>query len=418
MSKNIDISGTGLAQNIRRLRSKRHQSQKDVAAATKLTVRTISDIEKGHRKRIFEDTLLRLAKHFDTTVEKLLEKPPWRNYRTIIYTTVTALALVVAITSYSCSSHGDWIEVNGPLLSAKGWERPFPCDIHKAAPFNWDGHDIIAVALACTSEESASFQILDAHNGETIFSLYPDYKKLDSIFDPSLFETGNFLSESFEFANLYGDDTRQLVILFRHTLWYPSYMLTLDSDFEVIGSYYHPGHLNDIKVCDIDRDSKDELLVTASSNLRGHEGGALLIFDGEHLSGAAVDSISGGDHVLHGDLKDGSLRRILIPSMPDELLTLAGSSRVDGNHCSYVCNRKGEAEITISLRIGDKSILLKVDPQLEPVARPIPTDPFRMINQEWLAKGLISRDYLSPEYLDDWTSRILRFEEGRLKPIP
>jgi len=194
-------------------------------------------------------------------------------------------------------------------------------------------------------------------------------------------------------------------------------MLTLNSDFEEIGAYYHPGHLNHLLVQDIDQDSKDEILVTGSSNIPGYQGGAFILFDEGHISGAAVDSVTIKNGWPKGNIQDGSLRRILIPSMPEEFMLAAGASRFDGDHSNCCHDKEGNAEISISLYVLDKAIILRTDSDLRLRMAPIPTDPLQDLNEQWLSSGKVSRDYLSPDFLDEWASGILRFEKGRLNPI-
>lgn len=417
MKRNVDLSGSSLGANLRRLRRRRHLSPADVAAGTGLTVRTITDIEKGHRQRILEDTLLRLAKFFEMQPEELLAAPPratrWRRW-----SAAAALALAVAIiVGWLWPKPQPWIQIDGNKLITENWSRAFPCSLYTAQPKHWAGRDDIIVNLSCSSAEEPSLQVLDAADGSTRWTVRDDMDELRRVFPDSLFRIGVFLVRDYNFADLWGDGEEELVVLARHNTWYPSYLATYDAGGQVLATYYHVGHLNDLLIRDIDADGREELLVTATSNVPGYGGGAFLVFDHEHLAGAAVDSLSQAGRFEDCELRDGSLRRLLFPSMPGDFLNAAGTRRLDGHHCFVSNNLNGDMEFSISLIAGSqhKAITVKTDAELN-ITDVIPCDPLRQINQDWFATGKVSRDYLTPEFLDDWAAHILRFEEGRLIP--
>ncbi len=73
MAEGIDVELLG--RRLRQMRQKRGMTLGQVAEATRISIPTLSRIERGASKEIESATLLTLAEWLGTSVEKLIQKP-------------------------------------------------------------------------------------------------------------------------------------------------------------------------------------------------------------------------------------------------------------------------------------------------------------------------------------------------------
>ncbi|MBI4909451.1 MAG: hypothetical protein HY820_37885 [Acidobacteria bacterium] len=59
---------------------------------------------------------------------------------------------------------------------------------------------------------------------------------------------------------------KQIIVSSNHSLWHPHQIALLDGHGQVIGEYWHPGHIRDLAVADLNKDGRQTLLLAGVNN--------------------------------------------------------------------------------------------------------------------------------------------------------
>lgn len=118
----------------------------------------------------------------------------------------------------------------------------------------------------------------------------------DVLWTRSLGRTVRAAVESFEppfhargFAVLHGfpDGVPRIATLAHHHLWYPSQLLVLDIRGNILGEYWHSGHLTTFALFDVDLDGHPELIVGGLN--QAARAAELIVLDPFSLTGASAE---------------------------------------------------------------------------------------------------------------------------------
>ena len=97
-----------------------------------------------------------------------------------------------------------------------------------------------------------------------------------------------FLARGFEVLRGFPDGLPRIVTVAHHHLWYPSQLLVLDLHGNILGEYWHSGHLTAFTLSDLDLDGHPELIVAGINQAR--KSAELAVLDPFHLTGTSTES--------------------------------------------------------------------------------------------------------------------------------
>jgi hypothetical protein len=91
------------------------------------------------------------------------------------------------------------------------------------------------------------------------------------------------------------DGTHDVIVSAHHQVFYPNVVTRLSSRGQVVGRYWHAGHIGNavgrLRVHDLDLDGEPEILLSGVSN--GRNAGTFVVLDPDRMDGAAGESDPG-----------------------------------------------------------------------------------------------------------------------------
>lgn len=97
--------------------------------------------------------------------------------------------------------------------------------------------------------------------------------------------SGDFLVRGFDVDDLNGDGAKEIVVIGHQWHRFPTRLAVLDAKGELLGDYWHAGHLTDLLFLDLDGDGRKEILAAGTNNEYGQ--GVLVVFDSADVRGSS-----------------------------------------------------------------------------------------------------------------------------------
>ena len=94
--------------------------------------------------------------------------------------------------------------------------------------------------------------------------------------------------------DLNGDSKKEVIVISRHSLWFPCQLAILDDKGNKISEYWHPGGINCLYYVDVDGDGKREIVIGGTNNRMGWCP-FISVLDPEKVSGQAMPYIAKQD---------------------------------------------------------------------------------------------------------------------------
>jgi transcriptional regulator with XRE-family HTH domain len=435
-TRNISIDGAAVAARLSSLRQARGWTKQELADVAGLSERTVRLLEQGQRAVVLEKTLLLLAAALAVTPTDLLgpaaadtepaptaETPkdptpplPARSRRRtrvalagflglmLLAGTGFGLAVRASGGAVPLNVHADKhvLNVSGELVTDGSWSRTFQSTIVFAEPGGWQDGTVL-VGLGFDALDGGRVILLDGRSGATIWERAPDPAGAVAAYGPECLDG----LESFgpicrEYLDLDGDGTLELAVAFIHVRKYPSNVLVVKHTGEMICDYFHRGHVYDLAGADLDGDGASELICAGTNNARGFGGGTVFVLDRTSRSGAAVDSLTGGE----ASVVDSSRRRVLVPGLDAQVMGLLAADRLDAD--SIHVTRAGRDGTRIMVRLGAVGchFHLVLDSDLNPLAIR-PNDNVARTMAGWPSDVRSRFDLTDPGRLERWRESIV-----------
>ncbi|MFW6120089.1 MAG: vWA domain-containing protein [Petrotogales bacterium] len=96
----------------------------------------------------------------------------------------------------------------------------------------------------------------------------------------------NFKVDFIAFGDIDDDNKNEIIAVLNHVPWFPAMIVSLSFDGDIKGTYYHPGHINNIYVHDTNNDGIDEIIFTAV-NSHLEQTSIFGVLDGRKIFGQA-----------------------------------------------------------------------------------------------------------------------------------
>lgn len=439
--QNVDLTNTDLPRRISLLRENRCLAKGDLADRAGLSVRTVHDLERGRRTRIQEHTLMALAEALEIPVSELLGRelndnntnsaPMRTKERRSVLTRQTGLlllaglVLVLTITggvlwSYA-RSNTEWVlnpdktlTVYDGVFGTRIWGLEGENRIHQCRLSPWR-NDRLIVATGGKTDIGGLLLNLNRATGDTIWAIRPDIEAAVRAFGPEDVSAANFGCLDFYTAELDGAGVPELVVYWRHEMYYPA-LLTAVSERGVLKCQYaNRGHILDIVITDLDQDGKNEVLAAGTNNVPAYQGGTVFILDNEHWSGASIDSEGNPESTE----TDSARVRLVLPQFPEPYMELLGANRLHARQIKLQRDSEGVPLITVRLSSApsvDPQMIVFMDKDLRPLACET-TDMMRSdFLPNWpdsLTEGTGPGDSI---WCAQWLATHRRFEAGHWSP--
>ncbi len=441
----IDISGTRFPELLASRRRALGLSKVELAEKAAVSGRVVHQIETRSRERFIEKTLLLLAEAVETPLRDLLEPlaptgsvtagtapedpapigdtQPGRTRRQAIRIAVPAIVAVLALTAYLLMQPRrdppppPRIELSGRTIhaacGASGrhlWTRAFNSNVKMAEPSNW-GDGTVLVGLDFHSPDGGRVLLLDGGTGDTIWDRSPDPELAEAAFGEGVLEgLMSFGPTQHQYLDLDGDGVPELAVAFMHMRKFPSSVMVLNRDGEVLGEYVSRGHVTDIAAVDLDGDGRQVLICAGNNNYVPYSGGTVFILDGEHWSGATVDPITGGNL----DVGDGSLRRIVMTAFDPQMMAWLAVSRLATHRITPRRAPDGTVTIAVSVGTGYHALRLRLDQDLSPISVR-PEDDMAAEVMRWPVEDPETYGPNCPQWREQWMQRIIRVDRYALE---
>lgn len=442
----IDISGTRFAELLASRRRALGMSKVELAEKAAVSGKVIHQIETRSRERFIEKTLLLLAEAVGTPLRDLLEPldplgsvtaetapedpapaggiQPGRTRRQAIRIAVPAIVAVLALTAYLLMQPRrdlpppPRIELVGSTVhaacGASGrhlWTRAFNSSVLLAEPSNW-GDETVLVLLGFDAQDGGRVLLLDGGTGDTIWDRAPDPELAEAAFGEGVLEgLLSFGAIRRQYLDLDGDGVPELAVAFMHMRKFPSSIMALNRSGEVLGEYFSRGHVTDMAAVDLDGDGRQVLICAGNNNYVPYSGGTVFILDCDHLSGATVDSINGGNL----DVGDGSLRRIVMPPFDPQMMAWLAVPRLVPY--GITPRRAPDGTVTIEVSVGTwyHALRLHLDQDLNPISVR-PEDDLVAEVMRWPVENPESYGPNCPQWREGWMQGIIRVDRYALNP--
>lgn len=423
-NRNFKIEGCGLPNRLQTLRKLHKWTQSDLAEKAGLSYRTIHDLELGKRKRLQEKTLLLICDALGLTLPELLgpqEDPPSANPKRRIpgrrLLVLVAMLLSVAAVGGAqvwnfARSNATWevrdqqhLVVRDGLLHRKLWSIDSP-HLKQPVVAPWSASTLL-IGHGGFSEHGPDILALNLADGDTLWSCRLDLGQMTRVLGDGALDGGNMGLSKTMTADLDGDGVHELLATFIHSNFYPSAILWIGSDGQLLGQYTNHGHLMNLAVEDFDHDGKDEVIVGGTTNVRAYNGATVVILDEDHFFGGSADSIAHPE----SPEPDGSLLRLVIPNLPSPAMKPFMSQRIFVSSAAFSYDNPDTTRILLNiscdkLRIG--ILILDADGTLVDFHY---TDTFMENLRSYFSGTSLVRD-AGPGNADwdrEWLGRIRRF---------
>ncbi len=167
------------------------------------------------------------------------------------------------------------------------WRRVFPNKTEtdrypEAILADLDGDDSPETIVAYRREGDDELLCLDAR-GKTRWR----YKPGRAIRSQSRTFENRFGIQSYTAARMGSEGRMRIVVNGHHGVFSPAQISLLDEHGRLLREYWHPGHLNDVSVADLDGDGAAELYFAGINNNRG--AATLVVLDPDSFNGSAAD---------------------------------------------------------------------------------------------------------------------------------
>ncbi len=414
MGKNIQIRGTAFAENLERFRRQKNLSKSDLAQAAGLSWRTIDNYAKGRFEYAQESALLRIAESLDVSLVTLLatceKRTPFYGRPPVLFAIIILFAVVTSLAIRGCTDR-ERIEINGQVLKLPGGRIEVESNIVRWVQVDWEGREVIVIGKVGNAEQFGTIVAFDVETAEALWEHRPDYETLARIFPREIVEQGDFYVHSLDLTDLDGDGEKEVAASVRHKMSYPCYLAVIDKAGHVESTYYTAGHINMVESFDMDGDRRDELYIAATNNCEQFEGGTLIVLDEVHRRGAALDEESADGMISDTSLPDSCKLRVVFPALPAEFTNQLQTPRMDAFGLNLNGNHSARDRLNLNLGQPSKSLIVSFDEDMHPY-QAFPSDLLRNLNDEWVATGLVSRNWLGEEVLAEWLAGHRRFEAG------
>ena len=291
------------------------------------------------------------------------------------------------------------------------WRFDRDAEIHFHQPTPWNDRTVL-VGLGADGEDGGGVFLLNAITGGVMWRSFLDVDHVRAAFGPESVDGARFIAVKAFFPDLDGDGQQEVVVTHMHGLWYPQSLLFLDREGRLLGQYDHRGHLYDALIVDLDRDRREEFLITGTNNAAAYQTGTLLKFDRDHLSGASLDSLAGD----RSTLEDQAAVRVVFGSFGDEFLDCVELPRFQARGVRSFLDSSGESRVTVHVAGPAGGIMVLLDNELRPLSA--------HVNDYWAiefgsCENILTRDRdLSLEaWLESWLGSARRFEAGHFTPF-
>jgi hypothetical protein len=186
---------------------------------------------------------------------------------------------------------------------------------------------------------------------------------------------------------------REIVVAWRHQLFFPFVVGIYRQDGTEMGLYLHRGYLDDGIHVDLDNDGKEELLLAGTNNSPRFQGATVVLLDGAHCS-------------TRTGAGSGACARLVIPKLSDEFMQRIQARRLhardpvvsmtpDGAKISFTVGRIPLTEGSVQ---GD-ILVVTTDGLLRPLTCYL-TDGGKMFLRSLDAK--VAEELLDPERRNAW----------------
>ncbi|MBN2170994.1 MAG: hypothetical protein JW819_06730 [Candidatus Krumholzibacteriota bacterium] len=442
-ARNVLVEGTPFFDNCLRLQLEQNLTTDDILKRSGLSPKTLERIQKRKVKSVQRHTIIKMARCFGVTYYELMgELPPTnsappptadrhRRRRLRSWMLILSLLLIAVATAWTLPG---WLAqpiehvVDGKRILGKSsgngkvvWTRDHLSEVFVTAMSPWlppaglfgrldpkNRDNLLVYGLFSNGSDGGRLFVVNSRTGELIWKDQPDVPQLVRFYGRDLIENGNIIVRSLWFADVDGDGTRELIVIYSQDPYYPSYVRIYDASGRILGTYFNDGHLTSLHAEDLDGDGKDEILVGGTSN-RHADSAVLLLLDQKHCNGGSVDSV----FHPHPGFSDMAMIRLHLPRFDDELMHLLQWDRPDIRTIQVLRNGDNEPTIQIGLGIHDKVTRVKIllDKDLTP-RHANPTDYFRTMASEWIREGKTEVDYSSQQYLNRWLQGSARYTVG------
>jgi hypothetical protein len=168
-----------------------------------------------------------------------------------------------------------------------------------------DGHTEVLFNPAFKDSGSTELICWNADGRERWrYSVRKNVRSSQETFDP-LYQIRRFVP-----IQTPGTAGRQLVVIANHHYYYPSHVAVVSANGKEQREYWHPGHLHEIQIVDLDRDGSPEILAGGISN--GEAAGTVVLLDPRTMQGTPKVKTSPEKELV--DLPPAQeLARILFP---------------------------------------------------------------------------------------------------------
>jgi hypothetical protein len=106
-------------------------------------------------------------------------------------------------------------------------------------------------------------------------------------FGPKIYSPDYFF-EGFDVCDLKGDDNLETVIISNNTYFFPTQLVLLNSEGEILGEYWNSGRLTDYAFVDLNKDGKKEIVTVGMNNEYGK--GCLVVLEPTEIKGGSPQS--------------------------------------------------------------------------------------------------------------------------------
>ena len=443
-TRNIKVEGTPFFENCIRLQLEQGLTLEDVVNRSGLSAKTLERIMNKKVKRVQKHTIIKMARCFGVSYYELMGEVggnsrvhvpgstksarPLRTLAWIIASSVPIALLAVGWILINLRSSSVECHVEGSKISGKSsrngeviWSHEHTSAISSMAESPWPSHggllgglspnhpdNLLAYGLRAEGGDAGQLNVVDRRTGKLIWRDQPDLSEIAGFFGEDLAGSGSFFVHSISFADLDGDQREEMIAVFIHHPYYPSYIRVYDSGGKILSTYFNDGHLDPLHAEDLDGDGKEEILVGGTNN-RHANSAVVLLLDDLHCRGGSVD----GSYHPNPAFSDSALYRLHLPSFDAELMLLLRWNRPHVNAIQVFHTVNSEARIQIGIGAYENTTPVKVllDGNLRPI-HAYPTDFFRTIVSEWIRDGKTDFDYSSAEYWDRWLMGSTRYSAG------
>jgi len=153
---------------------------------------------------------------------------------------------------------------------------------YRVEDLNIDGKKEILVLSGLTTTTKAVPSILECFDctGKQIWQFKPG--KPLTFGKDTLDDTW---TACFDVEDLDGDGRFEIIVISRHTDYFPSEISVLNHGGDILGQYYNSGWIRKVVICDLDDDGHKEILCAGHNN--GYKEGVLFVLDSREIYGSS-----------------------------------------------------------------------------------------------------------------------------------